>query len=450
MEVNFDGIVGPTHTFGGLSNDDMASIGNRQLPSNPKQAALQGLKKMKLLHDLGIPQGVLPPQERPFIPILRKLGYSGTDIEIIRNLKKTDLSLLAACSSSASMWAANAATISPSCDSIDKKVHFTPANLLTKFHRSFEAPTTGKILSRIFPNPTFFMHHQPLPYHTDYADEGAANHTRFCTSFEQPGIQLFVYGRSSDSNSNLSQRFIPRQTKEASQSISRLHELPSDRVLFAQQNPEAIDAGVFHNDVISVGHQHFFLYHEKAFVNTPKVIEELQHLFYRQCKESLICFEVKEEEVTLSDAVKTYLFNSQIITLQNQTMALIAPKECQELAQISDFIQNKLCHGQSPIRQVIFQDVGESMRNGGGPACLRIRVVLQSHEWDAVHRSVIFTNELYNKLVAWIEKNYRDRLSLEDLGDPLLLEEGRTALDELTQILQLDSIYPFQMANLTS
>ncbi len=445
MEVNFDGIVGPTHTFGGLSDDDMASMQNKHLPSNPKEAALQGLAKMKVLHELGIKQGVLPPQERPFIPILRRLGYGGSDFDVIEKVYQNNPSLYAMCCSSSSMWAANSATVSPSADSEDRLVHFTPANLLSKFHRSFEPSTTGKILRHIFHDPRYFIHHPPLPYHLDYADEGAANHTRLCGSFEQPGIQLFVFGRSSQEKIPIASRFFPRQTKEASQAISRLHALSADRIVFAQQNPAAIDAGVFHNDVISVGNQSVFFYHEEAFIETEKTIEALRRLLYKECQVSLVAIQVSSKEISLSEAVKTYLFNSQLITLPDHTMALIVPKECEKSLTVKNFLQTLLSHeGEHPIRHVIYQDVRQSMRNGGGPACLRLRVVLQPEEFDAIHHPVLFTTELYEKLVCWIEKNYREQLTFADCADPLLLQESRQALDELTGILQLGSLYSFQ------
>ncbi len=41
-------------------------------------------------------------------------------------------------------------------------------------------------------------------------------------------------------------------------------------------------------------------------------------------------------------------------------------------------------------------------------------------------------------------RRYRDRLAESDLADPKLIGESRTALDELTRILQLGNVYPFQ------
>lgn len=441
-EMNFDGIVGLTHNYSGLPDGDLASMKHSQQPSNPKKAVLEGLSKMKLLHSLGIKQGVLPPQERPFIPILRNLGFFGTDSEVIEKAQKTDPKLLMICSSAASMWTANAATISPSVDSNDKRVHFTVANLMTNLHRSFEAATTGLILYRIFSHPAYFAHHRALPFHPDYADEGAANHARFCRRFDESGIQLFVYGRSH--SAVRPKKFPARQTEAASRAIARLHRLSPSRTLFVQQNPDAIDAGVFHNDVISVGHQNVFFYHEKAFVNTPSVIERLREDVETYCKIPLLAIEVKEEEVSLQEAVNTYLFNSQIITLADETMVLIAPTECRDSPSVKSLLERVIADSKQPIRRIIYQEMKESMQNGGGPACLRLRIVLTKTEYEAMNPHVQFTDELYQKLVKWAEKYYRDRLTPSDLADPQLLVESREALDELSSYLQLGSIYSFQ------
>lgn len=448
MEMNFDGLVGPTHNYSGLSYGNTASMQHEQITSNPKKAALQGLAKMHTLMSLGIKQGVLPPQERPFLPILHSLGFMGSDSEILEKAWRIDPKILMACSSAACMWTANAATVSPSADSNDERLHFTLANLITQFHRSFEASTTGLILFRIFNHPAYFAHHHPLPYHPDFSDEGAANHVRFCRAFDQPGIQLFVYGRSlSPQNQLLPKKFPTRQTDEASKALARLHRLSPSRIVFAQQNPDVIDAGVFHNDVISVGHQNIFLYHERAFVNTVEVIQQLQSQMETHCQIPLIAIEVKESEVTLEEAVKTYLFNSQIVTLSDQTMVLIAPEECKTSSSVSVFLKRLLENKDQPIRQVIYQEIRESMQNGGGPACLRLRVVLKKKEYDAMHPHIVLTEELYQKLVRWVEKHYRDQLLPKDLADPQLLKEGRQALDELSHLLQLGPIYSFQRMN---
>lgn len=59
-EVNFDGLVGLTHHYAGLSFGNEASTRHQNTLSNPRLAAKQGLLKMKALADLGYKQGVLP------------------------------------------------------------------------------------------------------------------------------------------------------------------------------------------------------------------------------------------------------------------------------------------------------------------------------------------------------------------------------------------------------
>lgn len=444
-EVNFDGIVGPTHNYSGLSYGNIASMKSHASFSNPKAAALQGLEKMKFLSDKGIPQAVLPPHERPYIPILRSLGFQGTDVEILQKAFQDNPDFFLNCCSSASMWTANAATISPSPDSSDKKVHFTAANLSSKFHRSIEAPFTHRVLRKIFRDPHLFVHHDPLPSGMQFADEGAANHNRFCGSYGSPGLQLFVYGRHAfEKDARMPAKFPARQTFEASQALARLHAIPSERVLFAQQNPKAIDEGVFHNDVVSVANQHVFLYHEEAFVNTPAVIKEIRRMMRSLAQKDMIFLKITEKQVSLKQAVSSYLFNSQIVSLSDHSMLLIAPSECFEIPAVRDVIDQIVLDNSNPIKSVQYLNLRESMANGGGPACLRLRVVLTEKEFKGLHQGVVLNDRLYKKLTGWVKKHYRDRLHPKDMADPALLFETRKALDELTSILNLGSIYPFQ------
>lgn len=442
FEVNFDGLVGPTHNFAGLSHGNVASTVNAQSASNPKMAALQGLQKMRFVRDMGIKQAILPPHARPSLETLRNLGFVGDTATMLRTAAKEAPAILAACYSSSNMWTANAATVSPSADTEDGKVHFTPANLATKFHRSIEPPTTAAILKTLFANEKHFTHHAPLQTVDALGDEGAANHTRFANTHDAKGVEFFVYGKHAfDSTKPSPKKYPARQTWEASSAVARLHTLSSDKVVFAQQNPAAIDAGVFHNDVIAVGNGNTLLYHEAAFLNTEAVLAELQKKYGT---EILHFIKVATNEVTALEAVSTYLFNSQLITLPDGSMTLIAPKECEENQAVQTRIKAMCEDGSNPLKTVHFLDVRESMRNGGGPACLRLRVALTEVELAAMHQGVLLTDTLYNALVSWVEKHYRDRLTLADLADVQLANESFTALDELTQILRMGSIYPFQ------
>ncbi|MFC5697417.1 N-succinylarginine dihydrolase [Pseudomonas sp. GCM10022186] len=443
-EVNFDGLVGPTHNYGGLSYGNVASQSNSQAVSNPKEAALQGLGKMKALMEMGFKQGVFAPQERQDVAALRSLGFSGTDAEVIAQAAREAMPLLAACSSASSMWTANSCTVSPSADTADGRVHFTAANLNCKFHRSIEHPTTSRVLGAMFANDRFFAHHAALPAVGQFGDEGAANHTRFCKGYGEAGVEFFVFGRSAfDSRFPAPQRYPARQTLEACQAVARLHGLGAEGVVYAQQNPAVIDQGVFHNDVISVGNGEVLFYHEDAFLETDKVLAELDTKLGKRGGNFKVV-RVPRSAVSVEDAVRSYLFNSQLLSRDDGGMLLIVPEECRGNANVWNYL-NELTAGQGPIREVKVFDLKQSMQNGGGPACLRLRVALKEDELAAVNPGVIMTPELHATLTAWVEKHYRDRLSESDLADPQLLVECRTALDELTQILKLGAVYPFQL-----
>jgi succinylarginine dihydrolase len=439
LEFNFDGLVGPTHNYAGLAPGNLASQQNRARTSNPRAAAHQGLDKMRRLAGLGVPQAVLPPQPRPHVALLRRLGFTGNDAAVLRRAQRHAPHLLAAAGSSSSMWTANAATVCPSADAEDGRVHFTPANLATALHRAAEADTTAAILRAIFSDPQHFAHHDPLPASADFGDEGAANHTRFCTDFDQPGLQLFIYGSEGHpADRSRPTRYPARQTRPASEAVARLHRLPPGRVVFAPQSPAAIDAGVFHNDVIAVGHRDVLLCHDRAFADQAAVLDRLRDASGGRLRIA----EVASDRLSLADAVSTYLFNSQLVTAPSLGQVLIAPAECERHAAVRDVIEQWI--GDGVLDAVRFVDVQQSMRNGGGPACLRLRVVLNPDQQRALTPGVVFTDGLHRRLTDWIDQHYRDRLTPNDLADPQLLRECREALDELTQLLGLGSVYDFQ------
>jgi succinylarginine dihydrolase len=444
-EFNFDGLVGPTHNYSGLSFGNIASKNNQGAVANPKLAALQGLAKMKALHDRGFKQGVLAPHERPSVATLRGLGFTGDDAEVIRKAAANTPMLLSGAASASPMWAANAATVSPSANTADGRVHFTAANLNNKFHRSIEHATTSRLLRAMFKGETYFAHHDALPSCPQMGDEGAANHTRFCRAYGEAGVEFFVYGASGfdaqlDPAKRAPKKFPARQTREASEAVARLHGLSESRTVFAQQNPDVIDEGVFHNDVIAVGNGNVLFCHQRAFLNQDGVYEELK----RKLVSPLAVIEVPIDAVSVADAVSSYLFNSQLLTRDDGGMVLVVPEECRNNSRVWSYLQ-KLPSLNTPIKELLVFDLRESMRNGGGPACLRLRVELTHDEATAVNPHVLMSNKLFATLNAWVEKHYRDRMSETDLADPTLLIECRAALDELTTILKLGNVYPFQM-----
>ena len=436
-EVNFDGLVGLTHHYAGLSFGNEASTKHRFQVSNPKLAAKQGLQKMKALADAGFVQAVIPPQERPNVDVLRQLGFSGSDELVVEKAGTQAPHLLSAASSASSMWVANAATVAPSADTLDGKVHLTVANLNNKFHRATEAVTTERVLRAIFKDDARFSVHEALPQVAMFGDEGAANHNRLGGDYGEPSTQLFIYGRD-DSGHVAPSRYPARQTLAASQAVARLNQVNPGQVVFAQQNPQVIDQGVFHNDVIAVSNRQVLFCHEQAFAQQEKLLATLAERV-----PGFMPIQVPTRAVSVQDAVQTYLFNSQLLSREDGSMLLVLPQESQNHQGVWRYL-SELVKGDNPISELKVFDLRESMANGGGPACLRLRVVLTQDEIRAVNPAVLMNDALFNTLNDWVDRYYRDRLTQADLVDPQLLREGREALDALTKILHLGSVYPFQ------
>jgi succinylarginine dihydrolase len=440
-EYNFDGLVGPTHNYAGLSFGNVASQRHAGQPANPRAAALQGLAKMRFVATLGAGQAVLPPHERPSLRTLRRLGFRGADEEVLAQAASDpDLrdSLLRISSSAAAMWTANAATSVPAEDAADGRLHLVPANLTAMFHRSLEAETTARVLRAIFADQRRFEVHDPLPGGAHFADEGAANHTRLFVK-GRPAVHLFAWGRIAFGGpSPLGEpvRYPARQTREASQALARLGQVDPARALFPQQHPAGIDAGAFHTDVVAVGSGNLLLLHETAFVGHPALLQRLRQLL----GEELIAHVATEQELPIASAVAAYPFNSQLLALPQGGMVIVAPVESREDSKARAFLES------APVKAVHYLDLRQSMENGGGPACLRQRIVLSGEDRAAVKARVFWDEQLGGELEAWVNRNYRDSLSGADLADPLLARETMSALDELTRILRIGSVYDFQGA----
>ncbi|MEW4486573.1 N-succinylarginine dihydrolase [Thalassoglobus sp. JC818] len=436
VELNLDGLVGPTHHYGGLAPGNIASQSHRYQVSYPKQAALEGLRKMKRLAALSIPQGVLPPHFRPDIDALRAFGLEGTDEDVLAQSLSEHPDRLSIVSSASAMWTANAATVSPSADTQDGRVHFTPANLQSTPHRRLETEFTTAVFRRIFDDSKHFVIHDPLPATDKFSDEGAANQMRMVSAYGQPGLEVFVYGRSP--GSQLPKKFPARQTRAACDAIAHNHLLNPDRVSVVQQTPRAIDAGVFHNDVIAVANENLLLCHSAAFVDQPRLIDQ-----WKSHLPSLRVVQVSEDQLSLEETVRSYLFNSQIVSLKTGEMLLLCPEECRQSSAVMRVLEELQQDSDLKLR-IEFVDLRQSMQNGGGPACLRLRVVLTERELQAMSSSILLTPELAATLEEWVNRHYRDELTLPDLADIRLVEEVKVALDELTEILDLGQIYLFQ------
>jgi succinylarginine dihydrolase len=442
-EINFDGLVGPTHNYAGLSEGNLASARNRDMVARPREAALQGLAKMRRLRALGLAQGVLPPHERPNIAWLRTLGFAGSDAQVWEQAWRSEPTIARAALASSAMWAANAATISPSADCADGRLHASVANLQTMLHRILEAEQTERTLRRLMPGETRFAVHAALLPHDALSDEGAANHMRMAASAGAPGVEIFVYGREA---SEAKQGFPARQTLEASRALARRHTLSETRTVHARQAAEAIDAGAFHNDVVAVAHEHVLFHHEHAFADKAALYKSV-----RAAAKGLfepVFVEVPAARVALEDAVSSYLFNAQLVRLPGaRALTLIAPTEVRENNKTADFVREMVAAPNAAIGAVEYVEVRESMRNGGGPACLRLRIVMTDAERTAANAGFFLDDALASKLEAWISAHYREEIAPADLTDPALVSETQTALDELTRILPLGAdFYPFQRA----
>jgi len=434
-EINFDGLIGPTHNYAGLSDGNFASQKHLNQISYPKAAALQGLEKMRLIMEQGIPQGFFLPHERPHLKFLRSFGFDGTDEEVIDQARKKSPSLLKNAYSASSMWAANAATFSPSIDSYDQNIHITPANLNSMLHRSIETEFTQAQLHMIFGSVANI--HEPISSISAFGDEGAANHLRITAHHLKPGFQIFVYGTSAFEPK---EKLMARQAEEISQAVAMQHQLDPDSVLFLRQSNAAIQAGSFHNDIVSLANEEIFIFHQEAFADRVELERTLHYL--KEHVKGFQSLEILSSDISLADLVSSYLLNSQLITVQNNEMLMLLPEEVQNHTNCMRWLDE--VQSSSSIKHIEFVDIRQSMMNGGGPACLRFKAVVNDEEFSGLNDKFLLNPEKLMSLRALITNHYRDELRPEDLFDVKLMNESFTFLDELTQSLELGSVYHFQ------
>jgi len=435
-EVNFDGLVGPSHHYGGLSFGNRASMEHGREVSEPRAAALQGLEKMKRLADEGFAQAVLPPLARPNLDLLRNLGFRGAPDAMLRDCAREAPEMLSPAWSASSMWTANAATVFPSRDTADGKLRFVPANLASHLHRSTEAEATRRNLSRIFADDAAFAVDAPLWSHPDLGDEGAANHTRFHAAADGPGLHFFVFGRAAEASAG-STRYPARQTETASRAVARLGRVGPEACCFARQSTEAIEAGVFHNDVIAVGQGDLLFCHENAYADQAATLAGLCTAFQRLTGAALQVHEVPAERVSLQDAVASYLFNSQLIDTGGGRRVLVVPVECRENAAVWAYLEAIAADPGCPVDGMLVCDLKQSMRNGGGPACLRLRVAMTEVERRMVRARVFLDDRLYDDLGNWVVAHYRESLTTDELRDPALIRETQDAMQDLQRLMNL-------------
>ncbi|WP_076070566.1 N-succinylarginine dihydrolase [Sphingomonas montana] len=417
IEVNFDGLIGPTHNYAGLAHGNLASAVNAGRTSAPRQAALQGLAKMRAMIALGLPQGVLLPHRRPDTDWLRSIGFSGSDPAVLAAAARDEPVLLANACSASAMWTANAATVSPSTDTSDGRCHLSVANLTTMRHRGIESVQTERQLRLAFADGRFFAVHGALP--AAFRDEGAANFMRLTTPEGADAVEIFVYGEAGAGG------FPARQDLTASQAIARRHGLAPSRTCFAQQSAAAIAVGAFHNDVVAVAHGHVLFAHEQAFADPIAL-----HAFVRDRLPATRIVTVPAAEVSLATAIRSYLFNSQLVTLPSGDMALVLPQESRNEPTVWRWLEAEVARG-GPIRRLIVVDVRESMRNGGGPACLRLRVQMSAAALATVDRRFLLDDAACDRIEAVVAAEWPVAIAPDDLGNPdlwLQCHRARAAL----------------------
>ncbi|THD36770.1 MAG: N-succinylarginine dihydrolase [Sphingomonas sp.] len=412
VEINFDGIVGPSHNYAGLSAGNLAATKNAGMTSRPRDAALEGVDKMRANLKLGLTQGILLPHDRPDDRWLESLATNYADAP--PHLKAQALS-------ASPMWAANAATVSPAPDTPDGRCHLTVANLVTMPHRSHEWPETLAQLRLAFAHPAFAVH---LPVPAPFGDEGAANHMRLCEHHGDRGVEIFVYGESGGP-------FPARQRREACEAIARRHKLAPDRTIYAQQSAAAIAAGAFHNDVVAVANERVLFAHEQAFEDKAGLYADIARV-----APWAEIVEVPAAKVSLADAISSYLFNAQLVTLPDGTMTLIVPSEARDTPAVWTWLQSMLA-GNGPIRRVEVVDVRQSMANGGGPACLRLRVVSDTATVD--ERFLVDAAKL-DRIASVIETKWPEEIAGPDIGEPALIDRIRTARTALFETLYLSDL----------
>lgn len=413
VEINFDGIIGPSHNYAGLSVGNLASSNNAGAPSYPKAAALQGIEKMRANLRLGLAQGFFMPLDRP-----NENWLSGLSTD----MQSAEPHIRAAAFSASAMWAANAATVSPAPDTVDGKCHLSAANLLTMAHRSHEWTGTLAQLKLAFADEAHFAVHGPVP--APFGDEGAANFMRLCRTHGDGGIEIFVYGKSGGP-------FPARQHIEASKAIARAHRLDTAKTLFVQQSEVAIAAGAFHNDVVAVANEHVLFTHEQAFEHPEQSYADIKRLL----PEAEIII-VPADRVSLADAIQSYLFNAQLVTLPDGGMALILPSEAQDNARVWGWL-SEMVAGNGPIRKLVPVDVRQSMANGGGPACLRLRVVADPATVDP---RFIANEAKVDQIAGVVAAYWPESIVPDQLGDASLIDQVRAARMALLTMCDLTAL----------
>ena len=430
VEAQLDRLVGPTHHFGGLGVGNVASLKHSGRVSNPRAAALQGLDKMALVGQLGVPQFVLPPQDRPRLGFLRALGFSGSDRDVLRRALEEAPQALSAAMSCSATWTANAATVSAAEDSPRGRLTATIANLESSLHRAVEAAETTVDLATCLPPDAEIQ--PPLPGGYAMRDEGAANHMRLGAGLPGSAIHLFVDGDGEPEP----RRFIARQTRAASAAVSRLHSLAPNNTFSLKQHPDAIDRGAFHNDVVAMSHADMLIHHAGAFWQSDETLRSIRRRFESLHDCGLKYAVVTEDALSLKAAVETYLFNSQIVSAgaRGTPPVIICPQQVRE-HEVARGVVESWRDRSGWFSEVRYVDLRESMAGGGGPACLRLRVPVDRDDLPRFNETMRWTPELDGRLRQCVTNRYPAAVTLSLLAEPEWVEEQRETARQIRRLL---------------
>jgi succinylarginine dihydrolase len=289
-------------------------------------------------------------------------------------------------------------------------------------HRAHEWPNTLRQLRLAFADEGHFAVHSAVP--PCFGDEGAANHMRLARAHGEPGLEVFVYGRGGGP-------FPARQHEQASRIVARRHGLDPARVLFVEQSPEAIAAGAFHNDVVAVANEHVLLCHEQAFADPTAACAAI-----REKHPDVEIVTVPASAVSLTEAVRSYLLNAQLVTLPTGEMALVVPTEAADSAAVRQWLETVLASN-GPIRHIVPVDVRQSMANGGGPACLRLRVVADPATVDPRFLLDAATADMIESVIA---RGWPEQIDPADIGNEALARQVTDARGALLDALNLNAL----------
>lgn len=429
-------LLAPNYTFLGLSYGNTASMQSSQLASRPKKGALQAIALMRSLLKFGSFVCCVPPQVRPSVKELENFGYTLKSQEDLDNLWLSNPMLASAIFSNSSVWMANSGLFLPAADSRDRLTHLVPANLSYTLHRYFEARYHTKVFQKIFENTRGIQVHEPLCRHNYYSDEGAANHMRLAPPAHGDALHLFVWGRDPEKEQMLT-HFPARQSLWASQQIEQIANLNRDDCFYPKQRQAVIDEGVFHNDVIAMSHYNFLCVHEEAYEDQFVLLDEIKTAFRTKFDNELIVITISKEQMSVKEAVETYFFNSHFVSTE-EGVVMLAPKECEKQSRVQNILSEWIADPRIPVKRLEYHDLSQSMRNGGGPACLRLRMQLTPDQEQSLYPSFIMSPKTLDHLETLIENYYPDSVKISDLRSYVFYKRSYEIYHRLYDYFQLD------------